>query len=166
MRFSYYSSLSKKNKAIYLQSEAINEVELEGYIPIMRCLQGINKALSNDDKIRVQLLTQKLINNLCECLEVKEVKVKVLSCRPSNRYGELHGIYEPSFSRARPALSIWMKTSAKKQTVKFKTFIRTLIHEFCHHLDYELYGFKDSFHTIGFFNRESSLYKQVMEYMP
>jgi len=32
-----------------------------------------------------------------------------------------------------------------------------LIHELCHHLDYELYALEETFHTEGFYKRESSL---------
>jgi hypothetical protein len=35
--------------------------------------------------------------------------------------------------------------------------LRTLIHELCHHLDYELYELEETFHTGGFYKRESSL---------
>ena len=45
----------------------------------------------------------------------------------------------------------------------FRTFLRTLLHELCHHLDYELLDLDDSFHTEGFFKRESSLFKQLVD---
>jgi len=35
------------------------------------------------------------------------------------------------------------------------------MHEFCHHLDYELLKLPDSFHTQGFYQRESSLIGQI-----
>jgi len=41
--------------------------------------------------------------------------------------------------------------------VAFKTFLRTLTHELCHHLDYELFALEETFHTEGFYKRESSL---------
>jgi hypothetical protein len=54
-----------------------------------------------------------------------------------------------------------MRTVARKQVVAFKTFLRTLLHELCHHLDYELYRLPETFHTEGFYKRESSLYYQI-----
>ena len=39
---------------------------------------------------------------------------------------------------------------------------RTALHEFCHHLDYELLRFPDSFHTDGFYKRESGLLHRLM----
>jgi hypothetical protein len=59
-------------------------------------------------------------------------------------------------------ITVWMRTAAKKHVVAFKTFLRTVLHEICHHLDYELYGLEESFHTEGFFKRESSLFHQTV----
>ena len=54
-----------------------------------------------------------------------------------------------------------MRTAKRKQVVAVKTFLRTLLHELCHHLDYTLLELDDSFHTEGFFRRESSLFTQL-----
>ena len=55
-----------------------------------------------------------------------------------------------------------MRTAKRRQVVAFRTYLRTLLHEVCHHLDYELLKLADSFHTEGFFKRESSLFKQIV----
>jgi hypothetical protein len=34
----------------------------------------------------------------------------------------------------------------------------TLCHEFCHHLDFQKFGFPDSWHTRGFYERAAALY--------
>ena len=61
-------------------------------------------------------------------------------------------------TRPSPArITVWMRTAARKDVVAFKTFLRTLIHELCHHLDYELYKMPETFHTEGFYKRESTL---------
>ena len=62
----------------------------------------------------------------------------------------------------RPRIRVWMRTLRYKRVVAFRTFLRTLLHEVCHHLDYTLLALDDSFHTQGFFNRESSLFKQLV----
>ena len=88
----------------------------------------------------------------------------MLERRPHNDYGELHGLYEPvERTRPRAKIYVWMRTAKRQQVVAFKTYLRTLIHEFCHHLDFEYYKFEDSFHTKGFFQRESSIVKQLYE---
>jgi hypothetical protein len=65
-------------------------------------------------------------------------------------------------ARAPAVIRVWMRTAQHKRVVAFRTFLRTLLHELCHHLDYELLKLEDSFHTEGFFKRESSLFKQLV----
>ena len=55
-----------------------------------------------------------------------------------------------------------MRTRAHEQVVKFRTFLRTVCHELCHHLDVTLFALDDSFHTEGFFRRESSLVRTLL----
>ena len=50
--------------------------------------------------------------------------------------------------------------------VKFRTFLRTVVHELCHHFDYELYGFAETFHTQGFYTRESALMRELLGEKP
>jgi hypothetical protein len=59
-----------------------------------------------------------------------------------------------------------MRTAQRHQVVKFRTFLRTVLHELCHHLDYEMLGLTDSFHTDGFYKRESSLLRQLLPPAP
>jgi hypothetical protein len=56
---------------------------------------------------------------------------------------------------------VWMRTAAFGRVVAFRTFLRTLIHELCHHLDFTYLELPHSFHTEGFFKRESSLVHQL-----
>jgi hypothetical protein len=46
--------------------------------------------------------------------------------------------------------------------VKFRTFLRTVCHELLHHLDVTLFAMDDSFHTEGFFRRESSMVRTLL----
>ena len=46
--------------------------------------------------------------------------------------------------------------------VAFRTFLRTLLHEMGHHLDYTLLKLGDSLHTQGFYQRESHLFHQLV----
>jgi hypothetical protein len=89
--------------------------------------------------------------------EVSEVAV------PGVEAHELHGLYVPEpEGGAAPVIRVWMRTARQGRVVAFRTFLRTLLHEVCHHLDYELLGLDESFHTEGFFRRESSLFRQLV----
>jgi hypothetical protein len=54
-----------------------------------------------------------------------------------------------------------MRTAQRHDVVKPKTFLRTLMHELGHYLDYALLRLEDSFHTTGFFRRESFLVRTL-----
>jgi len=52
---------------------------------------------------------------------------------------------------------VWLRTAVLKQATSLGTFLSTLCHEFCHHLDF-VFGFHDSWHTRGFYERAAVLY--------
>jgi hypothetical protein len=91
------------------------------------------------------------------------VIIRVLERRPANSEGELQGLYEPDEVTGGAArITVWMRTAQREQVVKFKTFLRTLVHELCHHVDYELYKLAETFHTEGFYARESALTRELL----
>src|SRR5262249_19780896 len=107
--------------------------------------------------------TQLLASALTRDLGVPPVRVKVLAARPHARWGELHGLYERTERSAEtPLITLWMRTARQKRVVAFRTYLRTLLHEVGHHLDYTLLGLADSFHTQGFYQRESHLFHQLV----
>jgi len=114
---------------------------------------------------RTEELAQIVSDELCGALRVRLPQVKVRGKRPLNSTGELHGLFTTGPSRE-DCIQVWMLTAKRQQVVKFKTFLRTLVHEVCHHLDYVLLGLRDSFHTDGFFKRESSLVHQLLRTRP
>lgn len=163
MPYSYYTRLAAKDKKIYRASDKISTISLNNSTQLIPCVKEIKTALSSEKKIAVQKASQTLATQLTLQLNISPVKIKVLTSRPYNNYGELQGLYEPiSRKLKRAEISVWMRTAKRKQVVAFKTYVRTIFHELCHHFDYELYKLDDSFHTEGFFKRESSLYKQLV----
>ncbi len=164
MPYSYYKKLHARDKKIYRSSDKISVVKLENVIELSVYVEAVQAALNSESKTHIQKATQELATQITQQLNVPPVKIKVLSNRPHNRYGELHGLYEPISTRLNKAeISVWMRTAKRKQVVAFKTYMRTFLHELCHHFDYELFKLDDSFHTEGFFKRESSLYKQLIQ---
>ncbi len=55
-------------------------------------------------------------------------------------------------------IRVWTRTAVRKRTTTFGTFLSTLCHEFCHHLDGRKLGFRRSPHTRGFYQRAALLY--------
>src|SRR5213076_3174997 len=50
----------------------------------------------------------------------------------------------------------------QKRAIALRTFLRTLLHEVGHHVDYTGLRLKDSFHTESFYKRETSLFYQLV----
>jgi hypothetical protein len=55
-----------------------------------------------------------------------------------------------------------MRTLRHKLVVAFRMFLSTLLHELTHHLNYVWLPLADSFHTEGFFKRESTLFQKIV----
>ncbi len=165
MPFSYFNRLSAPAKKIYLASDAIREVALPNAELVRPLLPILKEALLKDDHRAVSAAAEALVLALTRLMRVPEVSVLVLAERPRRKGSELHGLYTVSPGR-KPQIKVWMRTAALGKVVAFKTFLRTLLHEVLHHLDYSHYKFRDSFHTAGFYSRESSLVRQLMGDMP
>jgi hypothetical protein len=132
--------------------------------------------LPDDDRLRLSAIsiesvmkdgTRAAVQNACaefllvatEFYGVPKPNVRALASRPLRvREGgwatELFGDYSPTTGLIR----IWTRTAVRKQMTSFGTFLSTLCHEFCHHLDCQRFGFRQSPHTRGFYERTAALY--------
>ena len=165
MPFPYYDNLSASNKRIYRKSDAIERIPVKDPELIFPIVIKLKRSLEDNKRGKVAKYSSEICRHVCEGLGTETLTVKISSKRPSNSTEELHGLYEWTEGET-PVLTIWMKTAVKKQVVAFKSFIRTVLHELCHHLDYTLLKLKDSYHTEGFFSRESSLVAQLVPPAP
>jgi hypothetical protein len=161
MPFAYYRSLSRKDKAIYDASDRVASIALPRAEALHPIVDILRQALERDGRALVEAAATRLVLGMTTLLEVEPVNVAVLAVRPELRSAELHGLYTRD-GTGRPRIQVWMRTLRFKRVVAFRTFLRTLLHEVCHHLDYTLLALEDSFHTQGFFSRESSLFRQLM----
>jgi len=157
MRFAYYDRLSPARKAIYRRSDAIADPRLPATIRPGPAVAAIRAGLAADDLRGLQAACQSLCDALTAGYRVPALSIRVLARRPSDDYGELHGLYEPGERGARARITVWMRTAARERVVAFRAFLRTVVHELGHHLDYELFALGESFHTEGFYKRESAL---------
>jgi hypothetical protein len=163
MRFPYFDRLSAKDKRIYSRSDEIRTVKVPDARALEPLVEELRQALEAGRRIRATKAANALVLALCKQLGAPKVRVRIRETRPSWEGGELHGLYTFAEDATDvPEIEVWMRTVAKGQVVKFRTFVRTLLHEVCHHLDATLFDMKESFHTHGFFARESSLTKQLL----
>jgi hypothetical protein len=155
--FAYYARLSAARKRIYRASDAIDTLGLPPGIAPAAQVAAIRAALAAGDRGTLHHACQDLADALTRGYRVAPLAIRVLARRPADGDGELHGLYEPEEGGTPAKISVWMRTAQREQVVAFRTFVRTLCHEICHHLDYELFALEETFHTDGFYKRESSL---------
>ena len=163
MVFNYYNRLSAKNKRIYLASDKIEVIVLPEPMLLWPMTEKLAAALRTNKRAVVEAVCKQLASGMLLQLKAPPVQIKVMAVRPSNDYGELHGFYAGVEGRLKVAkITLWMRTAQRKQVVAYRSFLRTFLHELCHHLDYEYLKLEDSFHTEGFYKRESSLFHQLV----
>lgn len=151
--------LTGRQQREYDRSNGVGALPVRVTPRAARAAHLLEWTLAHADRPRTQRVAQAICDELCAALRVPALRVEVKAVRPSDRRGELHGLYA-SVSRSQ-VISVWMFTAKRRQVVAYRTFLRTLMHEMCHHLDYQLLSLRDSFHTAGFFQRESSLVHQL-----
>src|SRR5688572_13981247 len=161
MPFAYYARLNRAQQAVYRKSDAITEVRLSRPAELHPLVGALDVALRGEDRAETQRATDRLIRGLTEALAIPVVKVEVLAARPHARWGELHGLYTAERGRT-PKIQLWMRTAKQKRVVAFRTYLRTLLHEVGHHVDYTGLRLQESYHTEGFYKRESSLFHQLV----
>jgi hypothetical protein len=161
-RFSYYERLSAEQKATYRKSDSVSAIPIPDPPALAHLVVDLEVALGSGKRAKVAAATTALSDALLDQLGAPRVKIHVREVRPAIEGGELHGLYTFAADGKAPKLEVWMRTAAQAKTVKFRTFLRTFLHEILHHLDVTLLALDDSFHTEGFFRRESSLVRQLL----
>ena len=148
----------KANRAGFLESDRIRTLDL----PHDGCLLTITKSVESGMKagtsVDVRHACADFLKAASEFYKVSDCGIRVLAARPlrvrESWSTELFGDYSPGTMLIR----VWMRTAVRKEITSFGTFLSTLCHEFCHHLDYQKFGFHDSWHTRGFYERAAALY--------
>jgi hypothetical protein len=148
----------KANRASFLESERMKTLDLpeDGRLPSIT--KSIEAAMKGGTSSDVRRVCADFLATASNFYEVPNCGVRVLAARPlrTREHGtvELFGDYAPDSMLIR----VWMRTAVRKEITSFGTFLSTLCHEFCHHLDYQKFGFADSWHTRGFYERAAVLY--------
>jgi hypothetical protein len=161
MPFGYYARLTRAQQAVYRKSDAVTEIRLDRPETLRPAVDTLAAALAAEDRPATQRASERLVGGLAHAMGMPAVRVEVLAARPHAGWGELHGLYTAERGRA-PTIQLWMRTAKRKRVVAFRTYLRTLLHEVGHHVDYTLLRLPESYHTEGFYKRESSLFHQLV----
>jgi hypothetical protein len=159
--FAYYARLSRSQQAVYRKSDAVVEIRLENPAALHPRVAALETALNTEERAATERASRELVAGLTEAMGLPAVRVEVLAARPHSHWGELHGLYTHERGRP-PKIQLWMRTAKQKRVVAFRTYLRTLLHEVGHHVDYTGLRLPESYHTQGFYKRESSLFHQLV----
>jgi hypothetical protein len=157
-RPAWYRRLPVALQRVAAASDRVPTLPLRAGPALRDAVAALPDVLATGREADVQVVAQRISDGICTALGVAGVRVDVKRRRPPLRGGELQGLYVPANGRGRDRITVWMLTAKRGQVVAFRTFLRTLLHELCHHLDYTLLRLRDSLHTQGFYQRESSLF--------
>ena len=163
MVFGFYYRLNATRRRVYERSDQLGSPppRLNPWLlaPFATKLQ---QALVSEQQTAVQIAAQALADAVVEQLGLPAVQISVLRTRPQRGGAEYHGYYEGAESGKMARIRLWMLTARRRQVVAYRTFLRTLVHELCHHLDFEGFLLSESFHTEGFYQRESAIFRAIV----
>jgi hypothetical protein len=148
----------KASRAEFLESDRLKTLDLPGNEALPDIAKRLESAMKSDKIRDVRSACTEFLVITSDFYGVPTCGVRVLAARPlrTREHGtfELFGDYTPDSMLIR----VWMRTAIRKEVTSFGTFLSTLCHEFCHHLDFKKFGFADSWHTRGFYERAAVLY--------
>jgi hypothetical protein len=146
------------DRAGYLESDRIRTLDLPQNGSLLTIAHSIESAMKTEKTADVRRACAEFLAKTSKFYQIPTCGVRVLAARPlrvrEDWTIELFGDYHPESMLIR----LWMRTAVRKEVTSFGTFLNTLCHEFCHHLDYHRFGFSDSWHTRGFYERTAALY--------
>jgi hypothetical protein len=142
----------------FLESDGNKVLSLPEDGRLERAAKAIESSLEAGACAAVRKACTEFLNILASSYRVEAPGISVLAARPlRSREGgwatELFGDYDPKTK----VIRAWMRTAVRKQVTSFGTFLSTLCHEFCHHLDYQRFKYGDSWDTRGFYQRTAAL---------
>ena len=150
--------------AQYQASDQLLRLELPADARLPLFAKAIEAAMERESQASVRHACADFLVAAAEFYQVRPPDVRALAARPLRvREGgwasELFGDYSVQTATIR----IWTRTAVRKQVTSFGTFLSTLCHEFCHHLDVQKLGFRGSPHTRGFYERTAALYHHARD---
>ncbi len=149
---------SGARRAEYERSESMTKLIIPEDDRLRTLALAIETAMSSGATAPVRAACTAFLAEAARYYEVSQPKVRVLATRPLRVYEsgttELFGDYD----LASCVIRVWMRTAVQRRVTSFGTFLSTLCHEFCHHLDLQRFRLATTPHTRGFYQRTALLY--------
>jgi hypothetical protein len=148
----------KPNLKFFVDSDRLKAIPLPDDGRLVNIVSAIEVAMKAEDTNEVLQVCADFLGTASDFYQVPRCSIRVLAARPlrvrEHSTTELFGDYHPDTMQIR----VWTRTAVRRDITSFGTFLSTLCHEFCHHLDFLKFGFGDSWHTRGFYERTAALY--------
>lgn len=150
----------RKSSALrqFQESDHLKVLELPEDGRLRGLAQRLELAMSLGSQIGIRSASADFLLSVADFYKVRTPTVRALAARPlrirESSTTELFGDYTPHTA----VIRVWTRTAVRKQVTSFGTFLSTLCHEFCHHLDCDRFGFGRTPHTKGFYERAALLY--------
>lgn len=145
----------------YQRSDIHSVMSLPDATPFQPYIAELEQALAAEDKRRTQKAASAIAVLFAEHFQIPVPPVRVLGVRPrkvsETSVTETFGDYDFESMKIR----LWMRTAVLKKPSAFGTFLSTLCHELCHHLDVVHLDLPNTFHTRGFYQRAGLLYHHL-----
>ena len=145
-------------RAQFLASDKLCDLEIPPDGRLRGSASALDVAMKSGQSAPVGEVCAEFLRVAAEFYGVSQPQVRVLAARPVRVFeggaSELFGDYD----LRKQEIRVWMRTAMRKRVTSLGTFLSTLCHEFCHHLDFHRFRFSDSWHTRGFYERTAALY--------
>src|SRR5437667_90647 len=140
-------ALPRKSRSQFAESDRIKTLELPQDRQLLMIAKSIDSAMQARVAADVRRACTEFLAVASEFYKVPTCGIRVLAARPlrirEHSATELFGDYNPETMLIR----VWMRTAVRKEITSYGTFLSMLCHEFCHHLDFQRFGFPASWHT-------------------
>ena len=159
----------KPRKAALLRqfeaSDATKDIRVPASLDLLPFTQAFTRASEAESMAELKSACLAFLNFVSEFYEVSTPELRLLGPRPHKTYegrlsSELFGDYQLNDQSIR----LWTRTPMMKKWASPGTIISTLCHELMHHLDVTLMDFKNTYHTVGFYERSHRLYLAAMDH--
>src|SRR5215469_2923144 len=148
----------KPNLRFFADSDRLKTIPLPVDGRLVKTAGAIEAAMKTEHINDVRQVCDDFLGTASDFYQVPRCNIRVLAARPlrvrEHSTTELFGDYHPDTMQIR----VWMRTAIRRDITSFGTFLSTLCHEFCHHLDFQRFEFQDSWHSRGFYERTAELY--------
>lgn len=118
----------------------------------------LEKALASGDRRSVRVEGDSILDLLARTYAISRPGLRVLGARPREVWEGGHFELFGDYDFEKKQIRIWMRTAVLRKVTSYRGILHTLLHEFCHHLDREHFGFLETPHTRGFHARVDDLY--------